>query len=69
MLGKFFLAAKPDPVGSAAASPKDADWGQAVIGRVEAQLSREAESLALLRDMVAEQGMQDLIHTGLLILF
>jgi hypothetical protein len=36
---------------------------------VEAQLAREAESLALLRDMVAEQGMQDLIHTGLLILF
>lgn len=71
MVVKFFLASNPDLL---AASPEETEepsqsCGSALIGRVEHHLYREAESMARLRDELTAQGMQDLSHTGLLILF
>lgn len=72
MLQKFFLAADPDL--SALSAPQSAGdvpagQGQALVGRVERHLDRETVSMTTLRDMLADQGMQDLSHTSLLILF
>lgn len=66
MLQKFFLAGDPELF----ARNKGADEHiRDVVRRAEQHLGQEAQSLAELREELAAQGMQDLSHTGLLIVF